>query len=281
MVVTDVRLSCECTKIEPKAYRIPPNGETTALATVDLTHRSPSEIGKAFRPLDLTFAPVGQHWERPEPTRLRGTIRSRATSNRLDLHFGEGPVKGQPPVSRSVVVSVHVPFRAVVARTEPDLAATVVKRQGDTATQLVVVVTPRLELEPSSYTSKLIVSVIDETGMEKYGFTIPVSFDLLPSKPLFPRRVYLPTGRVGSAIEAQIEASADAGQQIAIEAVESNSEELAARVDPEPMNSVPSVVVIVTPKKQGPGQSTVTVAVRDVRTSQRQRVPVEVIYAAE
>jgi hypothetical protein len=62
--VANVDLSCRCMQITPTSFTIPPHGEVQVVATIDLTHRSFREVGKASRPpgeLRSAFLRIGDH----------------------------------------------------------------------------------------------------------------------------------------------------------------------------------------------------------------------------
>jgi hypothetical protein len=139
--VDGVGLSCSCTKLQPTSFDIPSNAVFEAKATVDLTHRSPDDLDRPTRPLDLAFTPRGDR-QAMEPVRIRGTIRSRVTANRLDLHFGDACVKGSQAVTRSLVATVHVPARSVIAAVEPPVAKADVARLPGSEAKYLISVTP-------------------------------------------------------------------------------------------------------------------------------------------
>ncbi|HKA05851.1 MAG TPA: hypothetical protein VKD71_01255 [Gemmataceae bacterium] len=248
-----------------------------ATATIDLTRRSPDTLGLTSRRLDLSFVPVVNSGDGSAiATHLHGTIRSRATADRLDLHFGEACVKAQPPVSRTVGVKVHVPAKAISARIEPNYARHDVRESDGRKGEYLVSVTPDIALEAKSYTASLVVAVIDEAGAEHFGISLPVTFELLPAKPAFPRRVYLPTGSVGKPIEARLDPDPRAGPLL-IEAVESSSDELTAQID----RRIPGIVLSVVAKELGAGKASMVVRVTDEKTGARMHLAVEVLYTAE
>jgi hypothetical protein len=280
--VSDVRLSCGCVKIDPRSFSVSPHAQFEATATVDLTHRTPDDLGRSSRPLVLTFEPLVRTPNSQSGSfQIRGTIRSRATSDRLDLHFGDSCIKGAPAVCRTLAVTVHVPARTITARTEPNLARVQFQKKDGTDGQFTLAVEPDLELEAKSYATKLVVGVVDDAGTEQYGFSIPVTFDILPAKPLFPRRVFLPTGPVGKPVQTRLHSSAEARTSIRVEAIESSSNELTAEIERGTKDDAPSIFVTVTATKRGPGTVLLVVLVRHVQDDGTERIPIEVNYVAD
>jgi hypothetical protein len=279
--IGDVRVSCHCTDLAPKAFLIPPRGETRATATIDLTHRSPREIGSASRPFQLTFEPITKDGPAVPPVHVRAVIRSCLTSDRLDLHFGENCIRGEPPVSRTVRVTAHVPVRRVLAKVEPAVAAVTVGRSADDPTRFDVRLTPDTSLAADSYTAKLLVTAVDETGVERFGASVPVTFTLLAARPLFPRQVYLPSGPVGVARDTWLEADPRTKRRLTVESVVSEAPEVTVRTDRATDGSLPKIQVTVTPSKSGAGVARIAVRVRDADTQATEIFPVDLHYTAE
>lgn len=279
--IGDVRVSCHCTDLTPKAFSIPPHGKIRTTATIDLTHRNPREIGSASRPFQLTFEPVTKDGRAVPPVRVRAVIRSCLTTDRLDLHFGESCIRGEPPVSRSLRMTAHVPVRRVLAKVEPPVAAVTVGRSADDPSRFDVRVTPDLSLAADTYTAKLLVTAVDETGVERFGASVPVTFTVLAARPVFPRQVYLPSGPVGVARDTWLEADPRTKRRLTIESVTTEAPEVTVQTDRGSNGARPKILVTVVPSKSGTGIARIAVRVRDEGTQATEVFPVDVHYTAE
>jgi len=279
--VADVRLSCQCTSLAPKAFSIEPGGVARPIATIDLTHRMPREIGQPSRPFRLSFEPVTKEGLVATPVRVKAIIRSRLTSDRLDLHFGESCIRGEPPVTRTVRATAHVPARMIRARVDPRVASTAVTPSSDEPTQFDVSVTPDLSLPAGLHAARLAITIVDESGAEQFGAVLPITFTLLAERPLFPRQVYLPSGRIGVARSTWLEADTRTKRRIAVTSVSSDSPEVRVRIGEAASESLPRLEVTVTPSKGGAGTAKLTVYIKDEATGTTEQFPVELLYTAE
>lgn len=131
--IHDFIQTCDCIDtIKPRHLSIAP-GETAIIdLTLDLTHRTYSELGKACRPFSVEIWPVLNPKTRPGlGWKMYGTIVSRVTLDKLSIHFGERPVHGGRPVTQKVVATVHVPCQRLEVIVKPEVVTATIKRWED------------------------------------------------------------------------------------------------------------------------------------------------------
>src|SRR5262249_38490962 len=264
-----------------KPFFTPPQGRPRAPATIALTHRSPREIGSDPRPFQLTFEPVTKDGRAVPPVHVRAVIRSCLTTDRLDLHFGDSCIRGEPPVSRTVRATAHIPVRRVLAKVEPAVAAVTVGPSADDPARFNVRVAPDVSLPADAYAANLVITAVDETGAEPVGASVPVPFAVLAGRPLFPRQVYLPSGPVGVARDTWLEADPRTKRRLTVESVATEAPEVTVRTNRGSNGAPPKILLTVTPAKSGAGVARIAVRVRDEDPQVTEVFPVDLHYSAE
>ncbi|HJZ90190.1 MAG TPA: hypothetical protein VKE40_04915 [Gemmataceae bacterium] len=184
-------------------------------------------------------------------------------------------------MSRTVRATAHIPVRRVLAKVEPAVAAVTVGPSADDPARFNVRVAPDVSLPADAYAANLVITAVDETGAERFGASVPVTFAVLAGRPLFPRQVYLPSGPVGVARDTWLEADPRTKRRLTVESVATEAPEVTVRTNRGSNGAPPKILLTVTPAKSGAGVARIAVRVRDEDTQVTEVFPVDLHYSAE
>ena len=159
------------------------NEEREILVRVDLSPREPWQVGRPARIAELPIRPIfqgevksGKAWT------LRRVVRSPISTDIPDVMFGESNRAGEPPVSRTVRVQVHVPGTLRVSVSTPMVAATL-SLQSDSSSAWLLTVTPRTDVPPGPFRGTIKLETIPTEGQPAHRLELPVEGLLLGNTP--------------------------------------------------------------------------------------------------
>ncbi len=193
--VTEFAASCGCVSLRPETLTIPPKDSKPLQVTLDLTKRQQSEVGRDVRPFVVDLSPRTSEKadSRPQSWRIQGRVKSRVTLDTLALHFGEKVVQGEPPVSRKVFASVHVPARAIEVRVDkPEVMAVRAVALNEDKSRYQLEFTPNADVLPlGPFKTTATVQVVTAEGETFRGPSLPVEGIVQPEIRLFPAQLLL------------------------------------------------------------------------------------------
>lgn len=221
--IYDFIVSCGCAVVEPRSLTVPAGGTETVTVKLGLTRRSYAEVGKAERPAAVEIIPSlgkgvrprGRGWE------LRGVVRSRITTDVLALHFGDTPVHGQAEVTRTVLVTAHVPVQRLAAFVDAEVATVRVNPRSDGVFE--VAVAPRPLLAPGPFKTHLALELITPEGRRLPGITLPVEGTMQSEIRPLPACVVFGPRPVGETAESFVTLQVPTGVDVAVEQAETES----------------------------------------------------------
>jgi hypothetical protein len=224
--ILDLPVSCGCVEgVEPRTLTIAPGGTATVRLKLNLAKRNYGEQALTKRPFEVTIRPVlkassGQ----PGSWRLHGIIESRVTLDTLFLDFGDAPVRGQPPISRKVVATVHVPDASLEASVASESMATVaVKRVNGSTMQFELTVAPAPTLPLGPFSCEINVSLITKDGARLSGVVLPVAGKVQPEVRAIPAQLAFGPRRVGQTAESTVTLQVPEGETWAVDHIEIDS----------------------------------------------------------
>ncbi len=225
VTVTDFMMSCSCASVEPRSFEVARGGEFSVRLLLDLTHRSPQEIGLERRVFQTEVIPMAARAPTPQRGwRIKGTVRSRATLGLEHLHFGQMATYNQAPVTRQVGLTLHVPADGVKVKADKDVVAVAVKPAGgDASGRYVLNVTPRADLPPGPFACELTVFVQTAGGL-KFGASLPVEGEVQPEVRVLPARLLLGSKPVNQVAESVVVLQVPAGADFKVHHIEAASD---------------------------------------------------------
>ena len=280
--ILDFSVSCGCLAIDPRSLTIPPRGTKTVQLKFDLVHRYPGEVGLARRSFEVDIIPLCKAgWPGAPAWRVRGAINSRMTLNVLNIEFAETVVHGQPPPSRKILATVHVPVEDVLARVESDVVTVQVIPSTANPSQFEVVVTPESSLSIGPFQSKVALDLVTRDGRCELGTILTVAGKVQPEVRVLPARLLLGTKPIGETAEACVVLQAPRNATILVEKIEVDVPDVhaeAAEIDGSPRGRTFRVKQRVT--KEGDQTSRVRFFIRQPGRPSI-AVPMEVCYAGQ
>jgi hypothetical protein len=179
--VVDFVPSCWCLDLQPRTLLIPSGKTKFVDVALDLTHRAPGEIGLVEREFAEEITPVfdkgkyhGHGW------RLHGISKSRITLDTLSVDFGEAPVRGQSPVPRKVLATVHVPIDHLEVTTETTIATVKVEHHKNHANTFELSISWNPALPVGLFKSQARIELITPAGERLRGAILPISGRMQP-----------------------------------------------------------------------------------------------------
>lgn len=231
-----------------------PVGKTEYVTfTLDLTYRVPGVIGLVEREFTVQIVPVfergmsrGQGWN------LHGIAKSRLTLDTLSVDFGEAPVKGQRPIPRKVLATVHVPFDRLKVATDPNVATVNVERYKGRANTFEFTVSWNPSLPVGPFKSQAVIDVIGPAGERLRGAKLPIAGRMQPEVRLLSSRMILGSKPIGEKLEAIMVIQAPSDAAIVIDHIETDSRDL--QVEPLAIDGMPrgrTYKIIQTVRQEG------------------------------
>ncbi len=280
--IKDFVVSCGCVTIEPRSLSIAAGETATLQLRFDVTHRAPVEIGLDRRQFHQELRPVFRDIGVSRSGWLmRGIVRSRVTLDTAFVQFGEEPVQDQPPASRKLVATVHVPAERLEATVDPPMATVEVIRRTSSPARFDLSVTPQPALPPGSFQGNLVLNLRSAGGERLPGLTVPVAGNVQPAVRALPARLLLGSKPLGQVAEATVVLQAPATSEYVVDHIETDSPDVhvePVRVEGAPPGRAFRVTQQVT--KEGDQTSTVRFV---IRKSGRVPVPLtmDVCYRGE
>lgn len=181
--VTELSGGCECTRVEPRAFTVPPGGTQTVRVSIDLTHRFPYQFGAERRELALPLhATLADRGVAAGGWKITGVVKSRVSLDGRGLEFADLCGRGGPPVTRAMRATAHVPLAALTAAAPSDRATAEVRPVSGKPGEYAIRVTPNADLP-----------------LGPFRFTVPVSATL-PDGRTVPCASFAVTGEVVSPV---------------------------------------------------------------------------------
>lgn len=225
--IQDILPSCGCSSVEPRALKIPSGGEAIVRMKIDLAFRRPREMGLARRPIVVEIWPVGKSSApRREGWQVHGIIKSRVTLDTAALDFGDEPVRGQSPLSRTAIAKVHIPDTKLQVKAVPPHVTIASRPQNGSADEFELTIAPKPLLEAGSFRCKVKVDLVTAAGARLSGVVLPVSGRMRPEVRALPSQVVFGPQRVGQTAEATVTLQAPAGEVWVVDHIEMESEDV-------------------------------------------------------
>lgn len=204
VTVAEFATSCDCSGVEPESVTIPPGSSAKVTVKLDLTHRSPYQLGLARRTFSVRLDPVFQGDFAPTPGwEIRGTVRSRVSLEAASLAFADKCVRGGAPASRTVRATAHLPLLRLEVSAPQELASVRVETHSDPGRYtLVITPNPDLPIGPFRFRVEVTAVVPDGTAYQCGG--IDVSGEIQSPIRVLPRIVLLGEHTVSAHAEADI-----------------------------------------------------------------------------
>lgn len=222
--IHNFRTSCFCMKTEPETLTIPPGQTRSIQVTLNLSLRSPNEIGQFRRPLRLAVTPdfsdnfEGLYW------RITGEVRSRITLDKLNVQFGDNPTIGQP-YSRQVKITTHIPCQRLLAIAEPPLLDISVEPTNEPNTH-VATISPSIELGVGQFESEVRFLLETDDGILEGGVPLPVAGRVQAEPVILPRHVIFGPRELGNVEEIELSLVTLTGRQWQISRIETDSDDI-------------------------------------------------------
>lgn len=198
--------SCDCTSVEPKSLTIPAKQTREVKVRLNLTHRSPFQLGAEKRSLSVSLVPT---FEDSGASRggwlLSGTVQSRVVLDTHLLQFGTMCHRGGSRVTRKVTARLLEPGSTLAVRVEPPIAQAIVAKTTDPdAAAHEIRVTPNNDLPIGPYRFAVVTTVTDAAGGLHTGPTVSVSGEMRPNRMVWPSNVYFDERAIGTTVSADV-----------------------------------------------------------------------------
>jgi hypothetical protein len=226
--IFDFAVSCGCVdSIEPRALSIRPGATAKARMKLNLAKRSFEERGQSKRSFNVDIQPLRKEIAKPQSAwRLHGVIRSRVTLDALSLDFGEEAVRGQPPLERKVMATVHVADSSLRARAIPDLATVRISPAKGSTSRFELGIAPRPTLPAGSFSCKLHIDLVAENGRQLPGAVLPIAGKMQAEVRALPVRLVFGPRRIGQSAEATVTLQTPVGEKWVVDHIEMESDDV-------------------------------------------------------
>ena len=102
----DFESSCDCGEISPRRLTVPAHGSAEVQVKMDLTRRTPQQLGMVRRKFEFNLHPVRGENGKRERLAIGCIAKSLLTADHHSIHFGDLNSLGKPAISR-IIVTVH------------------------------------------------------------------------------------------------------------------------------------------------------------------------------
>lgn len=219
--------SCWCLDVKPRSLVIPAGKTYQVDITLDLTHRVPGEIGLAEREFTVEITPVFESgMPRVRGWALHGVSKSRMTLDILSVDFREATVRGQLPVPRKVLATIHVPVDHLEVTADPSVAKVNVERHKSRADTFELSVSWSNSLPVGPFNTHAVIDLISPEGERLRGATLPIAGRMKPEVRILPSRLILGSKPIEEKLEAIVVLQAPANAAIVIDHIETDSRAL-------------------------------------------------------
>ncbi|MCI0461268.1 MAG: DUF1573 domain-containing protein [Gemmataceae bacterium] len=222
--IRDFITSCGCIiAVEPKALTIPPHQTASVRLRLDLTQRDYSQLNLSRREVGVEVTPMLKDRQVSRRTwRLKGVVQSSITVDTLHLHFGESAVHGQPPPSRKVLATAHVPFEKFEATIDPKVATVRIQKEKEQPNRFALFISPRSSLPPGHFKTQLCLR-LQLNGERVDRITLPVEGDMQPEVRAVPARLVLPPRKIGETATGLVVVQVPASSSFPVQQIETES----------------------------------------------------------
>ncbi len=128
--ILDFETSCDCGEVSPRKLKVPARGSADVSVKMDLTRRTPQQIGMVRRKFTLQVRPVVAGRESASPLEVHWITRSAVTLNHTSVHFGEEDLPQSKPSLRTLLATAHEPIFDFTARTDSKDVSVAVREGG-------------------------------------------------------------------------------------------------------------------------------------------------------
>ncbi len=225
--ISDLLPSCGCLSVQPRTMKIPPHGSAAIRLQLDLTAKTNSQRQTPSRSFAVTIWPRRKGMpDRKEGWNLSATINSRITLDVLSLEFGDEPIRGQPPLSRTVIARVHVPNARLQAKAVPEIVTVAVCPRGGMEGEYALRIAPKPTLAVGMFRGKVCLDLRAENGERLPGIVLPISGEMRPEVRPLPASLVFGPLRIGQTAEATVTLQAPAGENLVVDHIETESEDV-------------------------------------------------------
>jgi hypothetical protein len=203
--IVDFQPSCHCVDIEPRNLIVPANQSVRLTVALDLTRRTPDQVGLARRPLLVSLRPVFQGdfgaasgWE------LRASVRSRVSLESAQIAFADQCTRGGTAVWRKVKATAHFPLERLEVYAPPEIADVRSEPLAHDPGKYIILVSPRPSLPAGPFQFQVQVDAVEAGGSTHRCASIEAYGEMQPPVQVFPRMLLLGEHRVGTRVEADV-----------------------------------------------------------------------------
>ncbi len=105
--ILDFESSCDCGEISPRRLTVPANGTAEVTVKMDLTRRTPQQVGLVRRKVTLSLRPLTDAGHKAPQLHTTCTSLSALTTDQTSIHFGESNRRLKAPIPRKLHLKVH------------------------------------------------------------------------------------------------------------------------------------------------------------------------------
>jgi hypothetical protein len=190
--VLDFSTSCSCATVHPRKLIVKPGESAKLELTIDLAERQPAQIGLAERPFAVQIIPILERNYQGPGWVLHGTIKAPVTLDTLGVHFGDEPIYRQNPAAqRSVVATVHVPFKTLELTVDNKSVVATISKTADPQ-RFSVIMGPAPTTPPGAFASSVHFDVTSADGKRLPRVSLRVDGCVQQEIRAIPSRLFLP-----------------------------------------------------------------------------------------
>ncbi len=105
--ILDFETSCDCGEVSPRKLTVPAKGAANVTVKMDLTRRTPNQIGMVRRRFTLTLRPLIREREIPSELVFHWITRSAVTLKHSEIIFDNFTLQDVQPTTRKIGVMIH------------------------------------------------------------------------------------------------------------------------------------------------------------------------------
>ena len=197
--------ACSCLTFEPRSVRIAPGDTARVRLALDLTYRTPTEIGEDRRSFRLPIYPMCRRNVLPQAGWvLRGIARYRVVLNATMIQFGEIRGGDDESLLRKVSATARLPVRLLSAKVDPPYVTAQVSKSPDANDRFELSIRPNSTLAPGPFQCEVSVEAITPGGDLLAGARLPVEGIVVSPVQAVPAQVLFGSHPVGCSIESTI-----------------------------------------------------------------------------
>jgi hypothetical protein len=195
--------SCDCFEVAPLSLDLAPGEESVVEVTLDLTRRSPREVGLVQRSLGAEIGPVlDASTKRAEKFwQFRGTVKSALTLHGRAIEFEEFAESMRTAEPVALRMTAHPTVMSVEVKSEPPLVAVQVRRSEEDPGRIDLIVTPIVPRAKGRFRGVLEISARIEESTPCLTYKVPFAGEVVPDVRALPERLLFRPQTVGSFVE--------------------------------------------------------------------------------